>query len=261
LIKKSESIANTHRLIYVNNVAKITNRRTIKLPVSLLEHSGTRKLDIYIGYTEELIKICARIADLPLVALDPLALESEIKTMYVLAPRHNSYMEANPNFYHSDTLLRTWTSTKTTYIIPKGITESAIARLRMVADSFRDAAYIYLHSALERVSLASQSGTSFNISRSKHAAIQYLLQRIKDNPIDNNCEYSALTFPLFIAGCEVTSQTDRDLVLQSLTTVEANFGIGNVKRAKELLGVLWRSDGERHWMDVLEGLGWDLILA
>ncbi|KAL3445709.1 fungal-specific transcription factor domain-containing protein [Aspergillus insuetus] len=228
-------------LIYVNNVAKITNQRTIKLPVSLLEHSGTRKLDIYIGYTEELIKICARIADLPLSALDPLALESEIKTI--------------------DTLLRTWTSTKTTYIVPKGITKPAIARLRMVADSFRDAAYIYLHSALERVPPSSQSDTSFNISRSKPAAIQYLLQRMKDNPIDNNCEYSALTFPLFIAGCEATSQTDRDLVLQSLITVEANFGIGNVKRAKELLGVLWRSDGQRHWMDVLEGLGWDLILA
>ncbi|KAL2858716.1 fungal-specific transcription factor domain-containing protein [Aspergillus pseudodeflectus] len=206
-----------------------------------LSHSGTRKLDIYIGYTEELIKICARIADLALLATDPLALKSEIKTI--------------------DTLLRTWTSTKTTYIIPKGITKSAIARLRMVADSFRDAAYIYLYSAIERLPSSLQPGKTLDISRSKPAAIQKLLQRIKDNPIDNNCEYSALTFPLFIAGCEATSQTDRDLVLQSLITVEVNFGIGNVKRAKELLGVLWRSDGKTHWMDVLEGLGWDLILA
>ncbi|KAJ0418042.1 fungal-specific transcription factor domain-containing protein [Aspergillus carlsbadensis] len=228
-------------LVYINNVAKITNQRMIKLPVSLLEHACTRKLDIYIGYTEELIKLCARIADIPLLATDPLALESEIKTI--------------------DTLLRTWTSTKTTYIVPKGITKSAITRLRIIADSFRDAAYIYLHSALDRIPTLPQLGTSLNISRSKPAAIQLLLQRIKDNPIDNNCEYSALTFPLFIAGCEATFQTDRDLVLQSLITVEVNFGIGNVKRAKELLGVLWRSDGKRHWMDVLEGLGWDLILA
>ncbi|KAL2857823.1 fungal-specific transcription factor domain-containing protein [Aspergillus pseudoustus] len=227
-------------LIYANNVAKITNQRTIKTPTSVLEHPCSRKLDIYIGYTEELLKICARIADLPLLSADLLALGSEINTI--------------------DTLLRTWTSSKTTYIVPKGITESAVSRLRMVADSFRNAAYIYLHSTLEQMA-PSQSDMSLNISRSKPAAIQHLLQGIKDNPIDSNCEYSALTFPLFIAGCEAISGTDRDLLLRSLTTLEANFGIGNVKRAKELLVVLWRSNGDMHWMDVLEGLGWDLILA
>ncbi|KAL2807865.1 fungal-specific transcription factor domain-containing protein [Aspergillus granulosus] len=227
-------------LIYANNIAKITNQRTIKPPASVPEYSRTRKLDIYIGYTEELLKICARIADLSLLAPDPSAMRSEINTI--------------------DNLLRSWTSTKTTYIVPKGITESTISRLCMVADSFRDAAYIYLHSTLERI-VPQPSNILDDISRSKPVAIRHLLQRIKDNPIDNNCEYSALTFPLFIAGCEATSHTDRDLILQALTTVEANFGIGNVKRAKELLGVLWRSDRERHWIDVLEELGWNLILA
>ncbi|KAL3463156.1 fungal-specific transcription factor domain-containing protein [Aspergillus heterothallicus] len=223
-------------LIYANNVAKVTNQRSVKSPSSIPEHSHTQKLDIYIGYTEELLKICARIADLPLLTPDPLSLQSEIKTI--------------------NALLRNWTSTNTTYIVPKGINESTLSRLRMVAESFRDAAYIYLHSTLERVTALQP-----DISRSKSAAIHHLLQRVRDNPIDNNCEYSALTFPLFVAGCEATSQTDRDFILQSLTTVQVNFGIGNVRRAKELLGTLWGSSGKRHWMDVLEGLGWDLILA
>lgn len=57
--------------------------------------------------------------------------------------------------------------------------------------------------------------------------------------------------------------------MRSLGRLEENFGIGNVKRAKELLGVLWdnqekgnRKGGkEMHWLDVLEGMQWDLILA
>lgn len=91
------------------------------------------------------------------------------------------------------------------------------------------------------------------------------MNRVRAQSIDNNCEFSALTFPLFIAGCETTAPDDRELILQTLTTLEVNFGIGNVKRAKELLGILWGGDGDeggrKHWVDVLEGLGWDLILA
>lgn len=50
--------------------------------------------------------------------------------------------------------------------------------------------------------------------------------------------------------------------MRSLGRLEENFGIGNVKRAKELLGVLWDQHGkEMHWLDVLEGMQWDLILA
>ncbi|KAL2828757.1 fungal-specific transcription factor domain-containing protein [Aspergillus cavernicola] len=229
--------------VYANNLAKITNRRAIR-PSSILgfDNVSSRNLDIYIGYTEEIIKICARIADLPLSGPDLLTLALEVNTI--------------------DTLLRTWTSTKTTYIIPKGMTDATLSRLRMVANSFRDATYIYLHSTLERIT---PSPGPHNISLPKHTAISNLLERIKTHPIDDNCEYSALTFPLFIAGCETASRTDRTFILQTLSTLEANFGIGNVKRAKEILGILWSGEGggrkRRHWVDVLEGLGWDLILA
>ena len=50
-------------------------------------------------------------------------------------------------------------------------------------------------------------------------------------------------------------------MLYSLSMLEVNFGIGNVKRVKELLNVLWEEKGSVHWQDVLEQLQWDLIVA
>lgn len=79
-----------------------------------------------------------------------------------------------------------------------------------------------------------------------------------------HCEYSALTFPLFIAGCECRSEMQMGIVASALGRLEVGFGIGNVKRVKEVLGVLWVGedcDGRRHWLDVLEDLGWELIVA
>ena len=70
-----------------------------------------------------------------------------------------------------------------------------------------------------------------------------------------------MTFPLFIAGCECQTTTERGLVLETLGALERNFGIGNVTRAKEILNVLWNENGEAHWLDVLERLKWDVILA
>ncbi|KAI9375443.1 fungal-specific transcription factor domain-containing protein [Aspergillus egyptiacus] len=233
--------------IYANNLAKITNRRVTRNSIPGLDNSSPAKLDIYIGYTEEILKICARIADLPLLSSDPLALALEVNTI--------------------NTLLHTWISTKTTYIVPKGTTEATLSRLHMVADSFRDATYIYLHSTLDRIiQISAPPTTRTPITSipllSKSTAISNLLHRIRARPIDNNCEYSALTFPLFIAGCEAASAADRCLIIQTLGTLEANFGIGNVKRAKELLGILWRNSNRgKHWADVLLQLGWDLILV
>ncbi|RDW60395.1 fungal specific transcription factor domain-containing protein [Aspergillus mulundensis] len=241
--------------VYANSLAKLTDRKTLlKPPIPVFDIAKPRKLDIYIGYTEEIIKTCARIADLPNLASDPVALGLEVKMI--------------------DKLLHTWTSTKTTYIVPKGITQATLSRLRLVAESFRDAAYIYLHSVLEQMTTFTSSPNPIReskhpISVSKTSAITSLLTRLKIQPIDKNCEFSALTFPLFIAGCETNSKEDREFVLDMLSVVEKNFGIGNVKRAKEVLGLVWGvlgengvdGDGKTHWADVLDGLGWDLILA
>lgn len=137
---------------------------------------------------------------------------------------------------------------------------------------------MYLHSMLERMNINNkkhQHSTNMNmdmntrsISTTKPEALHRCLSRIASFNLDpRHCEYSALTFPLFIAGCECRETTERELVMRSLGRLEENFGIGNVKRAKELLNVLWDRQGnenwekEVHWLDVLEGMQWDLILA
>lgn len=161
--------------------------------------------------------------------------------------------------------LRHWTHNSTHYTVPRGTTEASLLRLRMVAECFRDAAYIYLHSTLNRMSqgFSTQSLPSSwpdLITMSKHEALDRCLGRVESFPLDQHCEYSALTFPLFITGCESQTPEARELVIKSLTKLETNFGIGNVKRAKELLRTFWHG-AEIHWLDVLERLKWGLILA
>ncbi|PKX90829.1 Zn(II)2Cys6 transcription factor [Aspergillus novofumigatus IBT 16806] len=230
--------------VYGQNLAKLTNPRLITAALSDLNHAEITRLDIYIGYTERIIKLCARIADLPLLYGDPVALGLEIHTI--------------------DESLRNWTKYLPSYIIPKGTTEENLTRLHMVAECFCNAAYIYLHSTLERMmrgltQRAFSIWTSF-ISLSKRGAVERCLRTIRSSPLDDHCEYSALTFPLFITGCECEETIDRELIMRSLTQLEGNFGIGNVKRAKELLNILWTGE-KLHWLDVLEHLKWDLILT
>lgn len=114
------------------------------------------------------------------------------------------------------------------------------------------------------------------ISTPKSAAIHRCLARIKSFPLDDHCEYSALTFPLFISGCESDVFEHRELIIESLGKLQDNFGIGNVERAKEVLRILWaRQDATAqislgvgltgfrkvHWLDILEELQWELNLA
>ena len=101
------------------------------------------------------------------------------------------------------------------------------------------------------------------ITTPKPLALSSCLSRVESVSFDleHHCEYSALTFPLFIAGCESETAEQREVVMASLSVLEVSFGIGNVKRAKELLGVLWKGGVGKHWLDVLEVLQWDLILA
>ncbi|OJK05337.1 hypothetical protein ASPACDRAFT_20131 [Aspergillus aculeatus ATCC 16872] len=232
--------------IYAHNVAKISNRKQITSSMLDMEDVRITKLDIYIGYAEDLVKLCARIADLPSLNHDPVALGIEIHAI--------------------DTLLHNWTHQDIRYIIPEGITEMNLCRLRMVANCFRDAAYIYLHSILEKMSKGMK--TTFTagpwsavITMTRSDALQMLLDRIRTaSPLDAHCEYSALTFPLLIAGCEIRAPEDKELIMTCLSSLEVNFGIGNVKRAKEMLQALWAMEGV-HWLDLLDQLQWDLILA
>lgn len=58
-------------------MARISNRKHINYDLDI-GNVKISKLDIYIGYAEDLIKICARIADLPTLSQDPVALDLEV---------------------------------------------------------------------------------------------------------------------------------------------------------------------------------------
>lgn len=141
-------------------------------------------------------------------------------------------------------------------------------RLEAVAECFRDATYIHLHSTLERIQTYEGS-----LSRSKHDALNDCLSRIASflpgSPdattpeltiCSAHCEFSALTFPLFFAGCECQTTSQRGIVLTALDLLGNGYGIGNVKRVKEVLGELWTHE-RKDWGDFLGGLGWELIVA
>lgn len=171
----------------------------------------------------------------------------------------------------------------------------------MVANCFRYAAFIFLHSILDRI--ATLPTTSFNshdtflededkdkdkdknttiwntfhlqISLSKSQALNEIMTLLHTYPPDDHSEYSALTFPLFIAGCECDGDEEQlSSIYAALKTLEVNFGIRNTIRAQELIRLYWSDSAEvsgtkrrrkgrrrRHWLDLLEDLDWDLLLV
>lgn len=257
--------------VYAYNMARISNRKRITPSEDFATHTdlGPPRLDIYIGYTEQILNLCAKIVELPFLQHDTISLRLAVASI-------------------NDSLL-TWSHTNTHYIIPQGLTNESLSRLQLVAECFRDAAFIYLHSILERMAthpppaVRSDVSDILNlqdykslISLPKQTAVDKCLSRIESLHLDDHCEYSALTFPLFISGCESEVFAHRDLVVESLSKLQSNFGIGNTQRAKEVLRILWsRRDGyipdpsntirsgkiNLHWFDVLEELQWDLTLA
>ncbi|KAJ5491447.1 hypothetical protein N7539_003014 [Penicillium diatomitis] len=249
--------------IYAYSMGQISNQKKVSGKLILPDtETETPRLSIYLGFTEELLKLCASIAELPSLRDDGISLPLTVTSI-------------------NDSLLN-WRPCSTHLNIPQDLTPDTLSRLKLVAECFRDAGFVYLHSILERmkkpactpaeipVKPTSESRPlSSLITTPKDIAIQRLLCRIQDFPLDDHCEYSALTFPLFIAGAESEEFEHRSLVLQSLGKLQENFGIGNTIRAREVLCALWvrrdaaQCDGSArvHWMDILEELQWDLTLA
>lgn len=66
-------------------MSKVTSRKYNSVMVPYGAHSGARKLDTYLGYTEDLVAICARISNLSFLSSNPHALVLEISAMSVLS--------------------------------------------------------------------------------------------------------------------------------------------------------------------------------
>lgn len=171
--------------------------------------------------------------------------------------------------------LTSWSCREQSFIIPEGITVATIDRLEMVANCFRYAAFIFLHSSLERMAWPTSTTTVTNInvwdrlrsqiSLSKPQALRMIITLLQSHPPDTHTEFSALTFPLFIAGCECEGKEEQlSLILGALKTLELNFGIRNTTRAQEMIELYWGSNPlrqRRHWLDLLEDMDWDLLLV
>jgi hypothetical protein len=168
-----------------------------------------------------------------------------------------------------------WSCDEQDFIIPKGTSKATFERLKIVADYYRYGSFILLHSTLDGISQSSplkiegSQSTFWDMIHSlvtftKPVALQHLMSLLRSFPPNSHPEFSALVFPLFIAGCECEDNEQLTLILKSLHTLEVNFGIHNTKRAQELLVILsqLRFEGkQKHWLNLLEELEWDLMLV
>lgn len=75
------------RYVYAYNMARISNRKRIIYSDPADTDIGTPRLDIYIGYTEEILKLCGHIAELPSLEDDTISLRLAIASMYVSLAR------------------------------------------------------------------------------------------------------------------------------------------------------------------------------
>ncbi|CRG89806.1 hypothetical protein PISL3812_06845 [Talaromyces islandicus] len=241
--------------IYWLHITKLTNPKSTAGLVFCDGFYDTPKVDLYLGCSEQLVKICSRISDLRILAHSTATLVQEVTEI--------------------NNLLVSWSCDEQDFIIPEGISEATFGRLKIIADYYRYGAYIFLHSTLDGISqsnpleIQGSQSTFWDMIHSlvafaKPVALQHLVSLLRSFPPNSHPEFSGLVFPLFIAGCECEDNEQLALILKSLHTLEVNFGIHNTKRAQELLMILsqLRCEGKpKHWLDLLEELEWDLMLV
>lgn len=66
-------------------MARISNRKRITPSEDFATHTdlGPPRLDIYIGYTEQILNLCAKIVELPFLRNDTISLRLAVASMYV----------------------------------------------------------------------------------------------------------------------------------------------------------------------------------
>jgi len=74
-------------------MARISNRKRITPSEDFATQTdlGPPRLDIYIGYTEQILNLCAKIVELPFLRDDTISLRLAIASMYVSLRQSNSH--------------------------------------------------------------------------------------------------------------------------------------------------------------------------
>ncbi|RDW74205.1 hypothetical protein BP5796_07647 [Coleophoma crateriformis] len=224
-------------ITYHSNIAKITDLAADEMGhMSDISHIGQpakdknspRALDPYIGFTEYLLKAFASI--------------SLISRRIVSAK--SCTVQIHEDIKTLEKKLASWKWSLKSYVVPDGVSPSDLQMLERVAEAYRFAAYIYLHSTLKTVNSdqPSRSGAYGDLLRAKdfglpysvEYAVQQCLDLAGEIPSGHGCE-SALLLPLFLAGCETNNVTHISVVVQRLIKMEQTIGIGNIKRAREVV--------------------------
>jgi hypothetical protein len=67
-----------------------------------------------------------------------------------------------------------------------------------------------------------------------------------------------MSFPIFTAGCEVHDLQVREKYRRRMNGMR-RFGAGQINRAAELMEKSWEKN--RPWNEVMDELGWEIVLA
>lgn len=151
-----------------------------------------------------------------------------------------------------------------------GTSISQISRLLYVAQRTRYAAFVFLHSVVERaIELckfgdAERDALRLQIPYTKSQALDGCLEMLAEVPIAQHCEFAGLALAFFLAGCEVEDEHRKYLVLEKLFLIQRSFGLGHIASANEALMMIWQRDRgakAQVWWNMMRDTGWELILC
>ncbi|CAG9983779.1 unnamed protein product [Clonostachys byssicola] len=217
--------------------------------------TSTFSLDVYSGCAHHLLKTCHDIARLAS------RLESQEAVTYT------DFAEAEARIISS---LGTSIIEPEVQCLSDGTTVSQISRLLYVAQRTRYAAFVFLHSVVERgielckFETAERDALRLQIPYTKSQALDGCLEMLAEVPIAQHCEFAGLALAFFLAGCEVEDEHRKYLVLEKLFLIQRSFGLGHIASANEALMMIWQRDRgakPQVWWNTMRDTGWELILC
>lgn len=154
----------------------------------------------------------------------------------------------------------------------KKLDPETLGGVQKIASAYRKGVFIWSHSVLEhltnpdiaRLSVYQKDVAKGQIPMTKESAVTSCLEDLTAVPRGHPCE-AALTFLLFLTGCETEKSDEFDIIYDRLQSLDKNLHIGNVQQALIFLDKVYanknRPGGVQHWQSLWKEMGWDLILS